>query len=36
MLDMHNLAWKINLVEKGIGTRSILLPTYEEERRAVA
>lgn len=36
MLDMHNLAWKINLVEKGVGNRAVLLPTYEEERRSVA
>lgn len=36
MLDMHNLSWKINLVEKGIGKPDALLPTYETERRGVA
>ena len=36
MLDMFSLAWKINLVEKGIGNADVLLPTYEEERRSVA
>ena len=36
MLDMYSLAWKINLVEKGLGKREILLPTYEQERRGVA
>ncbi|KAK4050697.1 hypothetical protein OIV83_003423 [Microbotryomycetes sp. JL201] len=36
MLDMYSLAWKINLVEKGVADRSILLPTYESERRGVA
>ena len=33
---MHNLTWKINLVEKGIGRADKLLPTYETERRGVA
>jgi hypothetical protein len=36
MLDMFSLAWRINLVEKGIGNAEILLPTYESERRSVA
>lgn len=36
MLDMYTLAWKINLVEKGIGKRDVILPTYEQERRGVA
>jgi len=36
MLDMHNLCWKINLVEKGLGDASILLPTYQLERRDIA
>ena len=36
MLDMYSLAWKINLVEKGVGKAEILLPTYEHERRSVA
>lgn len=33
---MYSLAWKLNLVEKGVGARDILLPTYEQERRTVA
>ncbi|GAA5935296.1 hypothetical protein JCM1841_006699 [Sporobolomyces salmonicolor] len=36
MLDMYSLAWKINLVEKGVAEASILLPTYEHERKGVA
>lgn len=36
MLDMYSLAWKINLVEKGIGKRDVILPTYEQERRGIA
>ncbi|KAM0747470.1 phenol 2-monooxygenase [Meredithblackwellia eburnea MCA 4105] len=36
MLDMYSLAWKINLVEKGLADRSILLPTYESERKGIA
>ncbi|GAA5892395.1 hypothetical protein JCM6882_003659 [Rhodosporidiobolus microsporus] len=36
MLDMYSLAWKLNMVEKGIADRSILLPTYEQERKSVA
>lgn len=36
MLDMYSLAWKINLVEKGLGKRDIILPTYESERRGIA
>ncbi|KXS17858.1 phenol 2-monooxygenase [Gonapodya prolifera JEL478] len=36
MLDMYTLAWKLNLVEKGLADRSILLPTYEQERKSVA
>jgi hypothetical protein len=36
MLDMYSLAWKINLVEKGVGKRDIILPTYEQERRSIA
>lgn len=36
MLDMFSLAWKINLVEKGIGNRDVLLPSYEQERKYVA
>jgi hypothetical protein len=35
MLDSHNLAWKLHLVESGL-MRPELLHTYEEERRAVA
>ncbi|KNE91014.1 hypothetical protein PSTG_15578 [Puccinia striiformis f. sp. tritici PST-78] len=36
MLDMYSLAWKINLVEKGIGQREKIMETYEQERRGVA
>lgn len=36
MLDMYSLAWKVNLVEKGMADPSILLPTYESERRGIA
>lgn len=36
MLDMYSLAWKINLVEKGMGKRDVILPTYEQERRGIA
>lgn len=36
MLDMYSLTWKINLIEKGIGDRDVLIPTYEHERRGVA
>ncbi|GAA5973223.1 hypothetical protein JCM11641_006331 [Rhodosporidiobolus odoratus] len=36
MLDMYSLAWKLNLVEKGVADRSVLLPTYEQERKAIA
>lgn len=36
MLDMYSLLWKINLVEKGIGRRDVLIPSYEHERRGVA
>lgn len=36
MLDTHNLSWKINLVEKGIGRADVLLPSYEVERRSIA
>lgn len=36
MLDMHNLCWKINLVEKGMADPSVILPTYELERRDIA
>ena len=36
MLDMYSLAWKLNLVEKGVGKADVLLPTYESERRSVA
>ena len=36
MLDTFSLAWKINLVEKGMADPAILLPTYEQERRGVA
>lgn len=36
MLDMYSLAWKINLVEKGVGKRDVILPTYEQERRGIA
>ncbi|KAI2793655.1 hypothetical protein POX_a00238 [Penicillium oxalicum] len=35
ILDSHNLAWKLHLVESGL-MRPELLDTYEEERRAVA
>ncbi|KOS37938.1 hypothetical protein ACN38_g11252 [Penicillium nordicum] len=35
LLDSHNLAWKLHLVESGL-MRPELLHTYEEERRAVA
>jgi hypothetical protein len=34
--DAHNWAWKINLIEKGLGNPSVLLPSYEYERRYVA
>ncbi|KAK7031527.1 phenol 2-monooxygenase [Favolaschia claudopus] len=36
MLDMYSLAWKLNLVIKGLGKPEILLPSYEHERRGVA
>lgn len=36
MLDMFSLAWKINLVEKGLGKRETIMETYEQERRGVA
>ncbi|KAF7305795.1 Phenol 2-monooxygenase [Mycena chlorophos] len=36
MLDMYSLAWKLNLVMKGLARPEILLPTYEQERRGVA
>lgn len=36
MLDMYSLCWKLNLVEKGMANASILLPTYETERRGIA
>ncbi|SDA03041.1 BZ3500_MvSof-1268-A1-R1_Chr11-1g03273 [Microbotryum saponariae] len=36
ILDMYSLSWRINLVEKGMADRKILLPTYEIERRGVA
>ncbi|GAA5903543.1 hypothetical protein JCM8208_003620 [Rhodotorula glutinis] len=36
MLDMYSLAWKINMVEKGVADRSTLLPTYEQERKSIA
>ncbi|TNY22819.1 phenol 2-monooxygenase [Rhodotorula diobovata] len=36
MLDMYSLAWKINMVEKGVADRSVLLPTYEQERKSIA
>ncbi|CAG7921089.1 unnamed protein product [Penicillium olsonii] len=35
LLDSHNLAWKLHLVESSL-TRPELLGTYEEERSAVA
>lgn len=34
IIDAQALAWRINLVEKGLANRSILLPTYNEERHA--
>lgn len=36
MLDMYSLAWKLNLVEKGMADATILLPTYEHERKGIA
>ncbi|KAL8290074.1 hypothetical protein RQP46_003013 [Phenoliferia psychrophenolica] len=36
MMDMYSLAWKINLVEKGLAKREVLLPTYEQERKGIA
>ncbi|KAG0148048.1 hypothetical protein CROQUDRAFT_42017 [Cronartium quercuum f. sp. fusiforme G11] len=36
MLDMYSLAWKLNLIEKGVGNRERLIETYEHERRGVA
>ncbi|ORY84725.1 phenol 2-monooxygenase [Leucosporidium creatinivorum] len=36
MLDMYSLAWKVNLVEKGMADPAVLLPTYESERRGIA
>ncbi|KAJ7122061.1 phenol 2-monooxygenase [Mycena crocata] len=36
MMDMYSLAWKLNLVMKGLGKPEILLPSYEHERRGVA
>lgn len=34
VIDSHNLAWKLNLVERGLAKRS-LLSTYEQERWAI-
>lgn len=34
--QMFSLAWKINLVEKKMADASILLPTYEHERKGIA
>ncbi|KAJ7502456.1 phenol 2-monooxygenase [Mycena galericulata] len=36
MLDMYSLAWKLNLVMKGLGKPDVLLQSYEHERRGVA
>ncbi|SGZ32377.1 BQ5605_C040g11865 [Microbotryum silenes-dioicae] len=36
LLDMYSLSWRVNLVEKGMADRKILLPTYEIERRGIA
>ncbi|KAK4700894.1 phenol 2-monooxygenase (NADPH), partial [Phenoliferia sp. Uapishka_3] len=36
MLDMYSLCWKINLVEKKMADHSVLIPTYETERRGIA
>ncbi|KAJ7680981.1 phenol 2-monooxygenase [Mycena polygramma] len=36
MLDMYSLAWKLNLVMKGLGKPEVLLPSYEHERRGIA
>lgn len=36
MLDAYSWAWKINLVEKGMSDASILLSTYESERKGIA
>ncbi|KAL8292681.1 hypothetical protein RQP46_001293 [Phenoliferia psychrophenolica] len=36
MLDMYSLCWKINLVEKSMADHSVLIPTYETERRGIA
>ncbi|KAI5477274.1 phenol 2-monooxygenase [Pseudohyphozyma bogoriensis] len=36
MLDMFSLAWKLNLVEKGMADGATLLPTYESERKGIA
>jgi len=35
IMDSFNLAWKLNLIEKGFANRSIL-NTYVHERKAVA
>lgn len=36
LLDAYSWAWKINLVEKGMADRDVLLPTYESERKSIA
>lgn len=34
IIDAQALAWRINMVEKGLAKREVLLPTYHEERHA--
>jgi 2-polyprenyl-6-methoxyphenol hydroxylase-like FAD-dependent oxidoreductase len=34
IIDAQALAWRINLVEKGLARRDVLLPTYHQERHA--
>lgn len=36
MHDAWNLAWKLNLVLRGLASASVLLATYEEERKKIA
>ncbi|KAL9939774.1 hypothetical protein V8E36_001591 [Tilletia maclaganii] len=33
IIDSFSLAWRINLIEKGLGNRSVLLQSYHDERR---
>ncbi|CAD6940960.1 unnamed protein product [Tilletia controversa] len=34
IIDSFSLAWRINLIQKGLGNRSVLLQSFHDERRA--